>query len=673
MNLKSFCVIACMLLFHPPLFAQDKLNIKFGKITAADFDISAQKYDSGAAAVVIADIGKTSFEGNSKGDFSLVFTRFKRIKIINKNGYDAASDEILVYKNGMYGENLAELKASTFNLENGKVVEVKLDQKSVFTDKLDKYYSNKKFTMPAVKEGSIVDISYTIKSDYYNFLRAWSFQGDYPCLWSEYEVVIPQFFHYVFLNQGDQDFQIKTTKNVSTFYSVRESGGTGSDDVYNISSNAIDSRWVKKDVPPLKEENFTSTIKNYISRIEFQLHYVQYTETSERHERMTDYYKASEKLLQDESFGAALENDNGWMSADLKTITAGCNSSLEKMRKIYAYIRDHFTCTDHSGIYTESSLKSVFKAKNGNVAEINLLLVAMLRHENFQADPVILGTRSHRRADDLYPLMERFNYVICLAKDNEKTYLLDASWPKLGFGKLDNQCYNGNAREINKEHPFVVHLSADSSKERKFTSVLILNDEKTTGLLKGAYSSILGNSESYNLRKKVSGKSEQDFFKDLQAYNTDYKIRNTGIDSLADLDTSAIIHYGFEYKMASDEDIIYFNPMMSEGYKENPFKAAERKYPVEMPYAMDETYVFNMEIPNSYSVDEIPKSVKVSFNETEGFFEYIIQKDDNNIQMRSRIKLNKANFQPDDYNTLRDFFAFIVKKQSEQIVFKKKK
>src|ERR1022692_453888 len=244
MNLKPLCAIACILFFHSPLSAQDKLNIKFGKITAADFDLSKQKYDSGAAAVVISDIGKTYFEGNSKGDFSLVFTRFKRIKIINKNGYDAASDEILVYKNGMYGENLAELKASTFNLENGNVVEIKLDQKSVFTDKLDKYYSNKKFTMPAVKEGSIVDISYTIKSDYYNFLRAWSFQGDYPCLWSEYEVVIPQFFHYVFLNQGDQGFQIKTAKNVSTFYTVRESGGTESDDVCNINSNAIDSRWV---------------------------------------------------------------------------------------------------------------------------------------------------------------------------------------------------------------------------------------------------------------------------------------------------------------------------------------------------------------------------------------------------------------------------------------------
>ena len=113
--------------------------------------------------------------------------------------------------------------------------------------------------------------------------------------------------------------------------------------------------------------------------------------------------------------------------------------------------------------------------------------------------------------------------------------------------------------------------------------------------------------------------------------------------------------------------------MLEEGYKENPFKAADRKYPVEMPYGFDETYIFNMEIPEGYVVDELPKSTKVTFNEDEGFFEYLIAADAGNVQFRSRVVLKKANFKPEDYATLRDFFAFIVKKQGEQIVFKKKK
>jgi hypothetical protein len=527
--------------------------------------------------------------------------------------------------------------------------------------------------MPAVKEGSIVDISYTIKSDYYNFLRAWNFQGAYPCLWSEYEVIIPQFFHYVFLTQGDQHFFINTTKQVSEFYSVRESGGTQSDDVYHINSSAIDERWVMKDVPVLKEESYTSTIKNYVSRIEFQLHYVQYTETSDRYDRMGDYFKASEKLLKNEYFGAALNNDNGWMTSELNAITAGASTPLQKMQKIYAYLRDHFTCTHFGSIYTDNSLKSVYKSKSGNIAEINLLLVALLRHDNIEADPVILSTRDHGYTNDIYPLMNRFNYVICAAKDDGKSYLLDAGCPKLGFGKLDDLCYNGGAREINQDHPYVIYLSPDSLKEAKLTSVLIINDEKGGGLLSGSYSSTLGSVESYDLRERISKKSEQEYFKTIKSYNPEFDITDTHIDSLTQLEMPAKINYDFSFKIAAGDEVIYFNPMMSESIKENPFKAAERKYPVEMPYVTDETYVLNMEIPTGYDVDELPKSARVSLNGGEGSFEYLVGKDDTNLQLRSRIKLNKANFTPEDYNSLRDFYAYIVKKQSEQVVFKKKK
>jgi hypothetical protein len=122
-----------------------------------------------------------------------------------------------------------------------------------------------------------------------------------------------------------------------------------------------------------------------------------------------------------------------------------------------------------------------------------------------------------------------------------------------------------------------------------------------------------------------------------------------------------------------DGDIIYFNPMMAEGYKDNFFKAAERKYPVEMPYTFDEIYILNMEIPKGYVVEEIPKSAKVSFNDGEGFFEYLINKSNEGIQLRSRIVMKRANFSAEEYNSLRDFFGYVVKKHSEQIVLKKKK
>jgi hypothetical protein len=91
-----------------------------------------------------------------------------------------------------------------------------------------------------------------------------------------------------------------------------------------------------------------------------------------------------------------------------------------------------------------------------------------------------------------------------------------------------------------------------------------------------------------------------------------------------------------------------------------------------MPYVKDEMYIFSMEIPEGYVVDEIPKSARVALNNDQGSFEYLIGQQGGMIQLRCHLKLNKASFSPEDYGTLRDFFAYIVKKEAETIVFKKK-
>ena len=74
-----------------------------------------------------------------------------------------------------------------------------------------------------------------------------------------------------------------------------------------------------------------------------------------------------------------------------------------------------------------------------------------------------------------------------------------------------------------------------------------------------------------------------------------------------------------------------------------------------MPYCSDETYILNMEVPKGYVIDELPKSARVKLNEDEGMFEYIIAVSGDRIQLRCRTVIKKANFEPGDYQTLRDF------------------
>jgi hypothetical protein len=217
-----------------------------------------------------------------------------------------------------------------------------------------------------------------------------------------------------------------------------------------------------------------------------------------------------------------------------------------------------------------------------------------------------------------------------------------------------------------------VNLSTDSIKERKVTSFFITNDEK--GKWAGNVNQTLGYFESYKVRDKIKEKGQEEFFKDIKKeFGLDIAIQDSHIDSLVNLEEPVALHYGIELNPEKD-DILYINPMFTEGYRKNPFTASERTYPVEMPYTSDETYLLTMEVPNGYAVDELPKQLVAKLDDQgSAYFEYRISQSGTTISLRSRIKFERTLFMPEEYETLREFFKMIVSKQNEQIVFKKKK
>src|SRR6185295_6993488 len=120
--MKNFFLLFCSASFlFSVAYCQDKPNIKPGKISAGDFIVSSPVVDSNSNAVVLADIGTCKFVGNDKGWFTIIFTEYKRVKILNKNGFPAASVNIVLYKKGDAAEKIKDLKAATYNLVNGSV------------------------------------------------------------------------------------------------------------------------------------------------------------------------------------------------------------------------------------------------------------------------------------------------------------------------------------------------------------------------------------------------------------------------------------------------------------------------------------------------------------------------------------------------------------------------
>lgn len=355
----------------------------------------------------------------------------------------------------------------------------------------------------------------------------------------------------------------------------------------------------------------------------------------------------------------------------MEKLLVSSGSKLNKAKIIFAFVRDNFKASGQGVLLSNgATLEDIFKKQKGGVADINLLLIAMLRYEHIDADPVILSTKKNGLPNNVYPILENYNYLICKISVDSNSYYLDASRPKIGFGKLPVYCYNGQARVITTNN-YATFLAPDSLTETKTTEISINKGDNDTMI--ADYKINPGYYESLDIRASEDPKPLNEYLKEeLKKISFETEMVDSGrINSMEQYDSTVEIHCKIKFKW-DNTDLVYFNPMMNEVIKDNPFKSTERLYPIELPYKKNETYVLNMEIPKGYEVEEIPKPAMLKLND-DGFFVYEISLSANHILLKSSIVYKKAIFDPKDYNALRDFLAFIIKKQNEMIVFKKKK
>src|SRR5262249_36228966 len=153
---------------------------------------------------------------------------------------------------------------------------------------------------------------------------------------------------------------------------------------------------------------------------------------------------------------------------------------------------------------------------------------------------------------------------------------------------LDPECYNGTARVING-FADEIQLHPDSIQDNPTTMIYVRNTEK--GDFTGSVRQVVGDIQSYKLRTKIKEKGEIEFWKDLKKdLLPDVDIFSTTLDSIGNLEQNLGINYEFALRR-EPSDVLYFSPMLGNEYKRNPFKADQRAYPIEMPYAIDQTYL----------------------------------------------------------------------------------
>ncbi|HEX2533445.1 MAG TPA: transglutaminase domain-containing protein [Chitinophagaceae bacterium] len=659
MRLPAFLIL--LLLYGRGTFAQKGSPFTvFGKITAAD--LGRRNYPEASGAVILSDIGSAEVVGNDQGWFSYKFRRHLVVHLLDPGAFGLGTVELMTYRKDGFQDKLTRLRAATYNLQNGKVVVTPLDRDSRFSEQVEPHVTLRTFTFPALKVGSIIEYEYEMIRDDFHRIEPWYFQGQYPRLWSEFRFSFPVFFNYLIQPQTYIPFLVNRMEHERRYFTVMASPFSKP---ASLRSEVVQYTWAVKDMPGWKEEPYLTTLENHVAKIECQL--TEYREPLPGRQIVKDWPSTAAALLEQADFGAALARPNPWLREVVRRAVAGTDS-LARARALYAWIRDSIRCTGVPSLYLSQPLRTTLDERRGNVCDMNLLLTAALRQAGFRADPVILSTRNGGYVSDSLPLLHRYNYVACRLLAEGQSYLLDASRPQLAFGFLPPEAYNGPARLI-APAPDSLLLYPDSLHERSVTDIQV-----TVGL-GGLRAEVQQHPGFYGSLAVREGVAERGMPAVLAEEVARFDARPRLAEGKVVLPTEPEEPVTLRYTLQlpdSDSSRLYVWPLFTERFRQNPFAAASRQYPVELPYTVDKTVLTSFEVPAGYTVESLPRPLTLRLNDRgEGLFEFYIEQEEGIIRVRSRLRLSRAYFLPEEYEGLRRFFSRVAEQHATPIVLKK--
>ncbi|EDP98065.1 DUF3857 domain-containing protein [Kordia algicida OT-1] len=667
--MKKYILFAFALVCFMTIHAQE---VKFGDIPKEALEEKQHPKDPEAAAAVLYERTYLTTRYIQGQGFQIETNVHKRIKIYNKDGFEYATHYIPLYKGNGEREKVAGLKAYTYNLENGKIKDTKLRKDGIFKEKRSEYIDVEKITMPNVKEGSIVEYKYKMISPYLQNINEIQFQYDIPV--NHIEVVFEAHEYFTYKKHYKGYFRL-TPKETSRSGKITITGSSRSGFAVNkttFSRDEIDftyniSKFDLKNIPALKEESFVSNIENYRSAVKFELAQTQMPNSIPKYlaKSWDDVVKT---IYRSEAFGGQLEKSS-YFKSDIDGLVAGVSGDMKKAAMIYNYVRNKIKWNGNYGKYTDLGVRKAYKESTGNVADMNLMLTAMLRHAGVNANPVILSTRGH--GIKMFPTLNGFNYVICAIEVEDAVILLDATNYYGEPNVLPLRALNWSGRLIRKDGSWNQISLMPRNAALRNTSVSLALDEN--GDVSGKQRTQLTSHYALNFREIYTQADKEDYLEKLENSIEDIEIDEHSVKNVKKIGKPVLESYSFTKESQAEVigDKIYFSPLFFMGTAENIFKAEERVYPVDFGYPWKRKIMMNIQLPAGYEVESMPEATAVKMPGNLGTYSYNISKTPTGISVVMMKEINSSVITPDKYGALREFYKMLVEKEKEKVVLKK--
>jgi len=654
------------------VFSQD---YKFGKVSKQELEEQFHPIDSTADAAYLYRYRRTYFDYNDQNGFEIITEIQERIKIYTSEGFKKANKTISYY-NPESGDKqtVSSINAYTFNLIDGKVTKDKLGKNDIFNEEKNKFWSLQKFTMPNIKVGSVIDLEYQIRSPYLSISDV-QFQFDIPVKKLEYKITIPEYYVFNMKMKGYYFVNPKET-NGKSFLTINSKTRTG---WYVINTSFVNTKidfrtnikeFSDENIPALKDnEPFVANMDNYRGGITFELASTNFMAVGGEFKSYTSTWEqVSKKIFESTSFGSELEKLS-YYTDDLNKILETAKTDPEKVGAIFNFVKNKMKWNGLYSKYSDNGVRKTYKENVGNVADINLILIAMLREAGLNANPVLVSSKGN--GIPLFPTLDGFDYVIGIVQFPDNSYvLLDATEPFSSPNLLPERALNWQGRIVQKDgtSSWIPLTASKHAMEENILMVKMTDDLSIEGLLRTKYENLNAlvkrRSENHLKEEDLKTKLEESLKIEIE----DFKIGNK-----EETDKSLIrtVKFSSEDLVEEINGKLYVEPLLFLTVRNNPFKSEERKYPVDFVTAWKDVHRVTIEIPAGYSIEKLPEPLAIALPDDIGVFKYQVTQNANKISTVAILEFNSPLILPDNYQFLKDFYSKLVLKETEKVVLVK--
>lgn len=664
------------LLFVALLFVNESISQRydFGRVSDDEIKQTVHHLDPESPAAILYKKGKVSLQ--YQDGWQYVYDFEARVKIYNQDGYDYATVSVPLYRVGAgRNEIFSNFRGFTHNMEGGKSVRERVRNSDIFDEDLNEFWDIKKITFPNVKEGSVLEYTYKIVSPYPQSLPEFEFQAQIPVNYAEYTMEIPEWLGYKTYSKGFLPLSRTSTTALSEFsysYVPSQTSGTsahGSHRTFHNTTtiNKTTTTYSVQDAPKVVQEEYMNNFNNYISSITPELEWSRMP-GSQLQTFSTTWEDIAKRIYGSRSFGDEL-NTRNYFEGELNAVLNNTTTSTEKALAIFEYVKNKMTWNGMHGYHAQTGLRRAFSNKTGNVGDINLMMVAMMRHAQLDAHPVLVSTKSN--GIPLFPTRTGFNYVICAVTINNQTMLLDATNKYSAPNILPERTLNWFGRLIKNENQNLQVGLMPATPSRRIVNMEV--NVQPNAVIEGKYRVSLTDYQALRFRNNHADKSESVYVEELEKRLGDMEISEYSIQNKADVYKPIIESYSFSRENAYDVigGKLYISPLFFETSSRNPFTAETRAYPIDFGFGQSHVYSVIINIPEGYKIESIPESVVYQLPDEIGEFRYMISNTDNTIQLRITYDIKIALIPADYYESLKDYYGATISKQAEKIILSK--